>query len=92
MQKEWVGIQAGKQAAPDGRRRNWVDVLTVRVQGHKAGGMLKGKEVKSRKKKILNRRGSENKNYNFVPSARTLMPTVENKRRDESKGERRPKC
>lgn len=51
MQKEWVGIQAGKQAAPDGRRRNWVDVLTVRVQGHKAGGMLKGKEVKSRKKK-----------------------------------------
>ena len=49
VQKEWLGIQADKQAVPDGRRRNWVRVLTVRVQGHKARGMLKGKEAKSRK-------------------------------------------
>lgn len=48
VQKEWVGIQAGKQAVPDGRR-NQVGVLTVREEGHKARGLLKGKEAKPRK-------------------------------------------
>ena len=49
VQKEWVGIQAGKQAVPDGRRRNYVGVLTVMELGHKARGLLKRKEAKPRK-------------------------------------------
>lgn len=45
--QEGVGIHAGKQAVPDGRRGNWGGYMTVRVQDHKAGETLKRKEAMS---------------------------------------------
>lgn len=66
--RKWVSIYAGKQADTG------MIVLAHRVQGHRVREMLRRQILEN----ILSIKGSENKNYNLVPS---IKDSCKNERR-----------